>query len=62
VPDGAAARARLAERGIAVRRADTFPGLDREYLRVSVRGADDNRRLVATLREVLETLAPESGR
>jgi hypothetical protein len=26
-----------------------------------VRGADDNRRLVATLREVLETLAPVSG-
>jgi histidinol-phosphate/aromatic aminotransferase/cobyric acid decarboxylase-like protein/adenosyl cobinamide kinase/adenosyl cobinamide phosphate guanylyltransferase len=54
VPDGAAARAGLAERGIAVRRADTFPGLTPDHLRVAVRRPDDNRRLVAALREALE--------
>jgi hypothetical protein len=54
VPDGTSARAGLARRGIAVRRADTFPGLDGNHLRVAVRGPDDNRRLVEALGEVLD--------
>jgi histidinol-phosphate aminotransferase len=62
VPDGPVARAGLAERGIAVRRADTFPGLTRDHLRVAVRCPDDNRRLVDALAEVLEKLAPVGGR
>jgi histidinol-phosphate/aromatic aminotransferase/cobyric acid decarboxylase-like protein/adenosyl cobinamide kinase/adenosyl cobinamide phosphate guanylyltransferase len=62
VPDGSAARAGLAERGIAVRRADSFPGLTGDHLRVAVRCSDDNRRLVDALREVLERLAPVGGR
>lgn len=62
VPDGSAARAGLAEGGIAVRRADSFPGLTGDHLRVAVRCPDDNRRLVDALREVLERLAPVGGR
>jgi histidinol-phosphate/aromatic aminotransferase/cobyric acid decarboxylase-like protein/adenosyl cobinamide kinase/adenosyl cobinamide phosphate guanylyltransferase len=62
VPDGPAVRARLAERRIAVRRADTFPGLTKDHLRVAVRGPGDNRRLVETLREVLQSLAPVGSR
>src|SRR6266545_4958197 len=62
VTDGEAARAGLAGRGIAVRRADTFPGLTGQYLRVAVRCPDDNRRLVEALHGVLERLAPVGGR
>ena len=62
VPDGAAARSGLAERGIAVRRADTFPGLGPDHLRVAVRRPDDNRRLVVALRQVLEAPAPAARR
>jgi histidinol-phosphate aminotransferase len=53
VPDGAAVRAGLAARGIAVRRADTFPGLTADHLRVAVRRPEENRRLVEALRDVL---------
>jgi histidinol-phosphate/aromatic aminotransferase/cobyric acid decarboxylase-like protein/adenosyl cobinamide kinase/adenosyl cobinamide phosphate guanylyltransferase len=62
VPDGAAARSGLAERGIAVRRADTFPGLGPDHLRVAVRRPDDNRRLVVALRQVLEAPGPAARR
>ncbi|MFA5785931.1 MAG: Rv2231c family pyridoxal phosphate-dependent protein CobC [Actinomycetota bacterium] len=54
VPDGPAVRAGLNERGIAVRRADTFPGLGPDHLRIAVRGWQDNRLLATALREVLE--------
>ncbi len=57
VPDGPAVRAGLAQRDVAVRRADTFPGLTADHLRVAVREPDDNHRLVEALREVLEDLA-----
>ncbi|WP_051026781.1 Rv2231c family pyridoxal phosphate-dependent protein CobC [Nocardia higoensis] len=50
VPDGEMVRHRLAERGIAVRRADTFPGLGPEHLRVAVRGEHEVGRLIAELR------------
>jgi histidinol-phosphate/aromatic aminotransferase/cobyric acid decarboxylase-like protein/adenosyl cobinamide kinase/adenosyl cobinamide phosphate guanylyltransferase len=53
VPDGAAVCAGLGERGIAVRRADTFPGLTADHLRVAVRRPEENRRLVEALRDVL---------
>ena len=55
VPGGVAVRAGLGERGIAVRRADTFPGLTPDHLRVAVRRPEENRRLVEALRDVLET-------
>ncbi|MDF2978979.1 MAG: cobC [Actinomycetospora sp.] len=46
-------RARLRERGLAVRRGDTFPGLDTEHVRIAVRSREITDDLVATLREVL---------
>nr|WP_026118402.1 aminotransferase class I/II-fold pyridoxal phosphate-dependent enzyme [Nocardiopsis salina] len=42
----------LRERGIAVRRADTFPGLDGSWIRVAVRPEETTRLLLATLAEL----------
>ena len=53
VPDGPTVRAGLAERRIAVRRGDTFPGLSADHLRVAVRSREDNDLLVAALGAVL---------
>lgn len=53
VPDGELVRKRLADRGIAVRRADTFPGLSPDHLRVAVRGTAEVDRLIDGLRAVL---------
>lgn len=47
----------LRERGIAVRRADTFPGLDGSWIRVAVRPEETTRRLLAALAEI-----PAAGR
>lgn len=46
-------RDRLLERGLAARRADTFPGLDDRAVRVAVRDADIHRRLAAALRGIV---------
>ncbi len=53
VPDGPRARAGLLDRGIVVRRADTFPGLTPDHLRIAVRSQKDNTTLMRALREVL---------
>lgn len=53
VPDGALLRKRLADRGIAVRRADTFPGLGADHLRVAVRGRAEVDRLIEAMRAAL---------
>lgn len=53
VPDGPAVRTALLERGVAVRRADTFPGLGPDHLRLAVRGPAENELLLKALREVL---------
>lgn len=53
VPDGVLLRKHLADRGIAVRRADTFPGLGPDHLRVAVRGAAEVDRLIDTLKAAL---------
>ncbi|MFD3591182.1 Rv2231c family pyridoxal phosphate-dependent protein CobC [Nocardia sp. NPDC058640] len=53
VTDGALVRKRLADRGIAVRRADTFPGLGPDHLRVAVRGAAEVDRLIDALNAAL---------
>ncbi|GGM64425.1 aminotransferase [Longimycelium tulufanense] len=53
VPDGPRVRAGLRARGIAVRRADTFPGLDPDHTRVAVRTPEQNALLVAALRAEL---------
>lgn len=46
---GHGAHGRLRERGIAVRRADTFPGLDDAWVRVAVRAPAVSDRLLAAL-------------
>jgi len=51
VPDAALMRKRLRANGIAVRRCDTFIGLDGDYLRAAVR--DEWPMLVAALAEAL---------
>ncbi|MGW6377757.1 Rv2231c family pyridoxal phosphate-dependent protein CobC [Rhodococcus sp. NPDC055112] len=53
VPDGEAVRTRLRDKGIAVRRCDTFPGLGPDHLRVAVREPAKARVLVDAMREVL---------
>ena len=45
--------ARLARRGVLVRGCEPFPGLGAGYFRVAVRGAADNERLLAAIREEL---------
>ncbi|MDT0329414.1 cobyrinate a,c-diamide synthase [Nocardiopsis lambiniae] len=49
VKAGQGVHARLRERGIAVRRADTFPGLDAAWVRVAVRPSEITRTLLAAL-------------
>ncbi|KRC66950.1 cobyrinic acid a,c-diamide synthase [Aeromicrobium sp. Root236] len=46
---GAGAHDRLRAAGYAVRRADTFPGLDDTWVRIAVRKPDTTRKLLATL-------------
>jgi histidinol-phosphate aminotransferase len=53
VPDGERVRATLRADGIAVRRADTFPGLTPDHLRVAVRAPEIAAVLVDALRVAL---------
>ncbi|HEX3647717.1 MAG TPA: Rv2231c family pyridoxal phosphate-dependent protein CobC [Pseudonocardiaceae bacterium] len=53
VPDGARLRESLRHRGIAVRRADTFPGLTADHLRIAVRSPERCAPLLAALRAEL---------
>jgi histidinol-phosphate aminotransferase len=46
VPGADKIRLRLRDRGFAVRRADTFPGLGPDWLRIAVRGRDVTDALV----------------
>lgn len=59
VPGRPDLRDALRSKGIAVRRGDTFPGLTVEHWRTAVRDADATDRLVAAVREVLATSAPD---
>ena len=43
----------LRRRGIAVRPAASFPGLDERFIRIAVRRSEDNGRLVAAVTELL---------
>ncbi|TCK24893.1 Rv2231c family pyridoxal phosphate-dependent protein CobC [Pseudonocardia endophytica] len=63
LPDGTGelVRARLRERGIAVRRADTFPGLGADHVRVAVRPPETARVLAAALDDALCSLVGASG-
>ncbi|TQM80977.1 histidinol-phosphate aminotransferase [Saccharothrix saharensis] len=56
VPDGRRVREALRDKGIAVRRGDTFPGLGPDHLRVAVRAPGEFALLVDALRVVLEEL------
>ena len=53
VPDGARVRQALRDRGWAVRRGDTFPGLTRDHLRVAVRRPEVAAAFAAALAGVL---------
>ncbi|GAA5074195.1 Rv2231c family pyridoxal phosphate-dependent protein CobC [Nocardia iowensis] len=50
VPDGELLRKHLVDKGIAVRRADTFPGLGPNHLRVAVRGGTEVDQLIEGIR------------
>jgi histidinol-phosphate aminotransferase len=58
VPDGARVRERLRERGWAVRRGDTFPGLTDDHLRVAVRDPGTSRAFASVLAEILGPARP----
>jgi histidinol-phosphate aminotransferase len=63
VPDGARVRAALRERGWAVRRGSTFPGLTSDHLRVAVRDPGTSRSFARTLAAILDPApAPEEIR
>ena len=47
-------RGALLERGFSVRKGETFPGLDRRYVRLAVREPATSRRVVAAIRAALE--------
>ncbi len=53
VPGGAGVRSALLDRGVAVRPAGSFPGLDAGHLRVAVRTPEENELLVSALHEAL---------
>src|ERR1700735_135377 len=46
VPDAAQVRSRLRELGIAVRRGDTFPGLDNNWLRIAATAPEHHQRII----------------
>jgi histidinol-phosphate aminotransferase len=46
-------RTRLHERGFAVRRGETFPGLDERFIRVAVRDPDTSNRFARALADAL---------
>ncbi|SNR89548.1 histidinol-phosphate aminotransferase [Actinacidiphila glaucinigra] len=54
LPDAASVRARLRDLGFAVRRADTFPGLSPDWLRLAVRDPATTDRLAAALSKALD--------
>lgn len=51
--DGELMRKYLRDKGIAVRRCDTFPGLGPDFLRVAVRPPEQSRVLIAAMKELL---------
>lgn len=53
VPDGLGVHARLRAAGVAVRRGDTFPGLNRDHLRIAVRPPEMTDVLLAALDHTL---------
>ncbi|MGY1632533.1 Rv2231c family pyridoxal phosphate-dependent protein CobC [Geodermatophilus sp. SYSU D01186] len=58
VPGGEQVRSELRQRGWAVRRGDTFPGLSADHLRVAVRDPATSRAFTADLAAILEGIPP----
>jgi cobyrinic acid a,c-diamide synthase len=58
---GAGAHRALRRSGFAVRRADTFPGLDDTWVRIAVRPETDTRRLLAAVDAVIPTASARTG-
>lgn len=54
-PGAPALRTRLRDRGFALRRGDTFPGLGAEWLRIAVRDRGTTDRLLGAMRGVLDS-------
>lgn len=52
-PRAATIRRELRDRGVAVRRGDTFPGLDGTWVRLALRGAKERARLFEALDAIL---------
>ncbi len=44
---------RLADRGILIRNAANFPGLDQRYFRLAVRGRQENEKLIEAMQQVI---------
>jgi len=63
-PGAAPAQLRLGlrELGFAVRRGETFPGLDESWVRVAVRDEDTTRALGKALRVFADSLQHGAGR
>jgi histidinol-phosphate aminotransferase len=61
VPRGERLRLALRERGWAVRRGDTFPGLSPDHLRIAVRDPAVSRAFAADLTAALADLVTEVG-
>jgi cobyrinic acid a,c-diamide synthase len=53
---GAGVHGALRRRGVAVRRGDTFPGLDESWVRIAVRPPEQTGRLLAALDAVLDAV------
>ena len=47
---------RLAQRGVLVRGCGPFPGLEPNFLRIAVRGAEENQQLIAAVEAVLKEM------
>jgi cobyrinic acid a,c-diamide synthase len=58
---GAGIHASLRARGIAVRRADTFPGLDASWIRIAARPPGLNDRLLTALETLVSPTNPASA-
>jgi histidinol-phosphate/aromatic aminotransferase/cobyric acid decarboxylase-like protein len=56
---GEGGHTRLREQGVAVRRADTFPGLDASWVRIAVRPPGPTGRLLAALAALSAVPGPE---
>lgn len=57
-PQGQIVREKLREKGIAVRRGDTFPGLGPGWLRLAVRDGDTTDLVVREIRAIVTGLRP----